>query len=228
MAEFNNTGVNHLYPDGVPIFSVEFTITDLYKKIARKTSLAVQTDPWFDSRSAAQKVFSELHGSGDRISYDFLKEGAYDVLPVFQSMQRWLNDLYVDYTAFLANDISGSLGGDEPFVAPIKRFEFDSELNPGKIIYRWENMDTRYSDYKNDYTSRTLVDIRIDPNTPENVENYVHEALKDYVIRELYDAIGYDKKYMQYSRKYSQDRREVAFWAKNNKSLQTQYNYAGV
>ncbi len=199
-----NTGIDYLYPDGVPIAEVTVAITDIYKKVARLSSLTTQADPYFNKHTEAQKLFSELHGEGDRITREILEEGAKDILPVFQPMQRWMTD-----------------------AAPGPMFEFDL-ASSGNIIYRWQIMDTRLEDQKINYTSETLVDIRTDLNIVRNVQKYLIEALKDYVLRELYRAIGYDKKYMDYHRSYEENRQYVAFWAKNDKSLQTQYNYAGV
>jgi hypothetical protein len=199
-----NTGVDHLYPDGVPIAEATVAISDIYKKVARISSLAVQGDPYFNKHSAAQKLFSESHGEGDRITRDFLEEGARDILPVFQAMQRWMTD-----------------------AVPGPMFEFDL-ADSGNIVYRWQIMDTRLENQKINYTDETLIDIRTDLNIVRNVLKYLKEALKDYVLCELYRAVGYDKKYVDYKRSYEQNRQQVAFWAKNDKSLQTQYNYAGV
>ena len=203
--EIDDTGVDHLYPDGVPIFEAEVTITDVYKKVARISALAVQADPYFKGMPEAQKLFSQLHGEGDRITLDFLEDGAKEILPVFQALQRWMTD-----------------------DAPGPGFEFDSVANPGKIIYRWQMMDTRLDDQKLNYTDATLIDIRVDERIVPLVLKYLSEALKDYVLKELYETIGYDKKHLKYSRSYEQNRQYVAFWVKNDTSLQTQYNHAGV
>jgi len=200
-----NTGLDHLYPDGVPIAESSITISDIYKKAAHISALSAQVDPANKGQSHSQKVMSELHGEGDRITRDFLEEGARDILPVFSSMQRWMKD-------------------DLP--EPI--FEFDTVANPGLIIYRWQIMDTRWEDQKINYTSATLIDIRKDLNLIVNVTKYLNDALKDFILKELYDAIGNDKKYAKHSRSYEQNRQYVAFWAKDNSSLQTQYMFAGV
>ena len=34
-----NTGVDHVYPDGVPIVVLEIVMTDIYKRVARVSSL---------------------------------------------------------------------------------------------------------------------------------------------------------------------------------------------
>lgn len=430
-----NTGLEHLYINGVPIIETEILISDVFKKVARMSSLAVMADPYFNKHTNAQKLFSELHGEGDRLTKSLLEEGAREILPVFQPLQRWIpegvyNVKNVDYSytgrtgnfswtnpkapgvntvlsikvcctkgngtvtfyanyielgsvtlptvsgydgAYLSYDLSGWLGGtgvsfinycylqnlrntnvpsfiearvtdassdfeynviistieydgitwtkalatandvkipvvrenivvnylhksfsweninnlkvygvtlnkldgnamatintnlgtgtqryigstsvgedysteltditgveiiiDDatdnfqysliiqvgvPSVVPSPRFEFDSSWNAGKIIFRWQNMDSRPAEYKLDYTSATYFDTRIDTNNFENVKKYLQEALEDYVLRELYRAIGYDKKYMDYMKSYELNRQYVKFWATNDTSL---------
>ena len=198
-----NTGVDYLYPDGVPIAEVAITIKDIIGYVARMTSLAAQTDPWFAKHTAEQKSLSELHGEGYRLFNDLLQLGASDILPVFQPMQRWM----------------GTLKNEDDEL--VLMYEYDSGDNEGKIIYRWQIMDTRTADFKIVYTSVTKVDIRVDLNNVRNVERYMKEALRDYVMMEFYRAIGYDKKYIDYKKSYNQNRQYVAYWAKNDLSLQT-------
>jgi len=436
-----NTGLDHCYLNGLPIVEAEIDISDIYKKVARISALAVQADPYFNSHTNAQKLFSELHGEGDRITKDFLEEGARDLLPIFSPFQRlipegsydtspleyefkgqssnfsWNNpdpssifvnsiqvkctsgngdisfvvdgselgtvtlpDFQVNNINYLAYDLAGYLGGSNaeffnyttrqnvrnnniaqlielivsndtndfmfdvkicavkydaigwikalteagdvylptykddirishlvkdfiwsnnnlvkvngvtvkqncgsanvtiryngndgtqrflngntigedyygiteditsvaielegatddfsydlvintelPKVIPSPRFEFDSNWNSGKIIYRYQNMDTRTD--KLNYTSETLRDIRVDPNIYDEVLKYLKDSLKNYILKELYLAIGYDNKAIYYERKYEGSRRDCKFWLRSEKGLQTQYNYAGV
>jgi len=431
------TGLEHLYINGVPIVEAEIQMSDIYKKVARVSSLATQADPYFFKHTSAQKLFSELHGEGDRLTKEFLEEGAKEVLPVFQSLQRWIPEgVYdvkkVDYSftgrtgnfswnnpkypgantvlsikvcctkgngdvTFYANyiqlgtvtlptstgadetfftyDLSGWLGGtgitytnycylqnlrnanlpdfievrvsnasadfeydviietieydgvtwvkvlasasdiklpttkdnilvnylyqsfswsnpanlkiygvtlnklsgnayatintnlgagtqmylgatsagedfsssttdvlgveiiiDQasndfrydlilqvgiPDVVPSPRFEFDSSWNAGKIIYRWQNMDTRPSDRKLDFTSATFFDTRIDTNIFDNVRKYLKDALEDYVLFKLYETIGYEAKEKKYKKSYELNRQYVAYWVKQDTSLMT-------
>jgi len=203
IVDLGNTGIAHLYPDGIPIIATELSMPEIYRKVARTSALAVQADPYFSQHTSAQKIFSQLHGEGDRITRDFLSDGATEIAPVFSSLQRYMDDQ------------------TDP------RFEFDSVSNPNKVIYRWQLMDTREEGTERNYTSETLRDIRIDPNIIEKVLRYTEEALRNYVLKELYRAIGYEKKYIDYYRAYEQSREYVAFWVKNDTSLQT-FNYAGV
>lgn len=412
-----NTGLDHCYINGLPIVEAEFDMADIYKKVARISSLAVNADSFFSKHTKAQKILSELHGEGDRITKDFLEEGAKELLPIFTPFQRWipegafdttpfelketgLDDVYVwnnpnipnliiesievickkgtgtvetyvndnivktrdlpdtnyistsdtralnpvekveiiidnnngfeyelniygyEFNAIgwikalsLAEDVKlparredivisslvkdfswvntrnhnvigctiqrnygGSdiirvrnsadlpivfMDGDNPIsgmelleysysnqvtdlgvrldnptedfnydfiisvasqlVIPSPRFEFDSSWNPGKIIFRYQNMDTRGADQKLNYTSDTLKNVRIDPNTFENVQKYLGDSLKNYVLKELYETIGHVRKANEYFRKYEQSRAQAKFWVRSEKGLQTQY-----
>lgn len=196
-----DTGLDHVYPDGVPIVVLEIVIADIYKLAARLSSLTVQADPYFLKIPNAQKLFSELHGEGDRITNDFLQDAAGDILPVFSPFQRWMVTV------------------DSP-----KIFEYNSV---GKIIYRWLNMDTR-GEYTLNYTPDMYQEICMDPNVFANIKKYMENALVDFLLKELYRVIGYDKKYIDYSRSYEQNRQYVAYWLKNDRSTKTQYRHAGV
>lgn len=196
-----NTGVDHLYPDGVPIVELEIVIADIFKLAARLSSLTVMTDPYFEKMPNSRKLLSELHGEGDRISSDFLEKGAKDISPVFLAFQRWMTAV------------------DSPEI-----FEFNSEANPGKIIYRWLNLDTR-QEYTSNYTVDMYDEICMDPNRYESIKKYLTDALVDYLLQQLYRAIGYDKKYVDYRQSYERNRQYVAYWLKLDNSSKTQHNY---
>lgn len=436
-----NTGLDHCYINGIPIVEAEINISDVYKEVARISSLATNADPYFFKMPKAAKIFSELHGEGDRITRDFLDEGAREILPIFNPFQRlipegafdakpveyeylgntadstWNNPdpstIYIDavkirstagsgdvtfivdgvtlgtvslpqlgvVSEYLSYDLAGYLGGymsianydhvenirnnnvaqeiqlvvtnasvdfeydykvcgskydaigwikaltevgdvklpsvndnirisylvgeftwvnnnfvtvtgvtlkhnagsadviirynetdsvsrffdsntigedffnlgedisqiailienasDDfcydmvintvvPSTIPSPRFEFDSLWNPGKIIYRYQNMDNRNEDQKLNYTSETLRNTRIDPNVFDDVVKFLKDSLKNYVLKELYLAIGYDKKANEYTRKYEMSRRDAKFWVRSEKGLLTQYMFGGV
>ena len=436
-----NTGLDHIYLNGIPIVELEVSMDDVFNKVARISSLATKADPYFMKFSPAMKIFSELHGEGDRITRDFLEEGSREILPIFSPFQRlipegtyeaepaeyettgntdtatWNNPspstfyadalllrcvagsgditIFVDgvelgtvslpqlnySSVYLSYDLAGYLGGistvvnydhsenirdnnialeiemvvsnaspdfefdykvtgarydaigwikaltnvgdvrlpavsdnirisylikeftwsntnlvkvtgvtlkhnsgsanvtisyndvdlDEklfenntigedffsvsddidhisvslsdasddfsydmiintqvPKVVPSPRFEFDSLWNEGKIIYRYQNMDTRDESQKLNYTSETLIDIRVDPNIFDEVSKYTKDALKNYVLKELYEAVGYDKKADEYKRKYETSRANAKLWVRSEKGLQTQYMFSGV
>ena len=436
-----NTGLDHCYINGIPIVEAEIDISDVFKKVARISSLATHGDPYFNDKTKAQKLFSESHGEGDRITKDFIEEAARDILPLFSPLQRlipegafdgmpveyeflgntedttWNNpdpsNIYVDAikvrstvgsgditfivdgvslgtislpqlgvaSEYLSYDLAGYLGGvnaianydyvqnvrnnniaqvieivvesgssidfsfdykicgseydaigwikaltdvddvrlpafndnirisylikafewintnlikitgvtlkhnlgsadviirynetdniesffdkdtigedyfgvseditqisvildnqsDDfsydmiintqiPMTLPSPRFEFDSLWNPGKIIYRYQNMDSRSFDNKLNYTSETLKDIRVDPNIFDEVLKYLKDSLKNYILKELYLAVGYDKKAIYYNAEYEKSRLNAKFWVRSEKGLQTQYMFGG-
>lgn len=67
--------------------TVTITIADVYKLVARRTSVATETDPFYAQNSTEQKQYSQLHGEGDRITGDFLDEAAKEVLKAYVSRQ---------------------------------------------------------------------------------------------------------------------------------------------
>ena len=105
---------------------------------------------------------------------------------------------------------------------PSPRYEFDSVWHPNKIIFRYQNMDTRID--KLDYTPNTYADEVIDPANFDNVKKYLFDAFVNYILKELYRTVGYDKKYADYNRAYENNRRDVAYWVKNMSNLQTTYH----
>ena len=82
-----NTGLDHCYIDGLPIVEAEIEISDVFKKVARISSLATNADPYFARHKESMKIFSELHGEGDRITKDFIEDGARDLLSMFGPFQ---------------------------------------------------------------------------------------------------------------------------------------------
>lgn len=438
--QVKNTGLDHIYINGIPIFEISVDVNDIYKKVARISSLATKADPYFNQHREAQKIFSELHGEGDRITDDFIEDGARDLLPIFIPYQRlipegsfdatpleyeyldntgdqtWTNpdstSNFIDYVLlrctegygdititvdgtelgtvslpesdivsnYLSYDIAGYLGGistvgnyehsenirnnniagsivltitnassdfvfdykvvganydaigwnkaltkaedvrlpatnenirisylikdfswsnlgkvkvtgitlkhnsgssdvtisygtesvdytleentvgvdlfdntsnvnnvtvaltnpsddfsydliintQMPYKLPSPRFEFKSLWNPDAIIFRFQNMDSRCVDQKLNYTSETLREVRVDENTFDEVSKYISDGIKNFVLKELYEAIGYDKKAIEYTRKYESSRSQAKFWLRSEKGYQTQNHYAGV
>lgn len=217
----DKTGVDHLYTDGLPIAEVSANISDIINYVARITSLVAQTDLFFAKHTMAQKYLSELHGEGTRIFADFLQLGATDILPVFQSMQRWMGVLKdSNDNLILMYEYDRLIPADPTANPPV------IESNTGTIVYRWQIMDTRMADYKINYTSKTYGDIITDLNNVRHVQRYMIEALRDYVLREFYKTIGHVSKAREYARSYEQNRSYVAFWAKSDLSLQTGINNA--
>jgi len=66
---------------------ITIAISDVFKQIARRTSVSTETDPFYKGSTTEQKQYSQLHGEGDRITFDFVKEAAKEVLKCFISRQ---------------------------------------------------------------------------------------------------------------------------------------------
>lgn len=244
-----NTGLDHLYPNGVPVAESMVPISMINKKVERRSSLAVLTDPYFEKMPVIAKQFSELHSESNRIAEDFMKEGLSDIMPLFAPMQRWLSGARVDDAVignqtFLASNLASFLGGTPSSIAEgkylnfeqsstigedgaIYKFEYNSVLNPGFIVVRWLILDTRTVDYTQNYTYITNIDIRNDLNMVAHVNKYMKDALEEYILAEFYRTIGYEGKYLDHKKRYEMNRQYIAFWAKNDTSLQTQY-HAGI
>ena len=89
---------------------ISVAIADVFKEVARRSSVATETDTYYSNKGTETKQYSQLHGEGDRITLDFVKEAAKEVLKSYISRQ---------------GDASG-LG-----------FEFNTAANPGVILYRF-------------------------------------------------------------------------------------------
>lgn len=84
-------------------------IQTVFKEVARRSSIATETDPFYAQKSTEDKQYSQLHGEGDRITSDFVKEAAKEVLKAYLSRQ---------------GDVIGAA------------YEYDL-LSSGNIIYRF-------------------------------------------------------------------------------------------
>jgi len=66
---------------------IKVSIPEVFKLVARRTSMATETDPFYKDASTEKKQYSQLHGEGDRITLDFVKEAAKEVLKSYLSRQ---------------------------------------------------------------------------------------------------------------------------------------------
>lgn len=80
---------------------VEITISkaQVFKEVARRTSVATETDPFYKQSTTEKKQYSQLHGEGDRITTDFLTEAAKEVLKAFLSRQGDVTGVPFEITA---------------------------------------------------------------------------------------------------------------------------------
>ena len=84
-------------------------ISSVFKEVARRSSIATETDPFYAEKTTEDKQYSQLHGEGDRITSDFTKEAAKEVLKAYLSRQ---------------GDVAGAA------------FEYDL-ASSGNIVYRF-------------------------------------------------------------------------------------------
>lgn len=67
--------------------TITITISDVYKEVARRSSIATETDPYYKGMSTEKKQLSQLHGEGDRITADFTREAAKEVQKAYLNRQ---------------------------------------------------------------------------------------------------------------------------------------------
>lgn len=107
--------------------TVTLGLSDIYREVARRSAVVTATDPFYVSKSETDKQKSQLQGEGDRITRNFVEEGAKETLKVYVSRQ---------------GDVSG--------VA----YEFDL-ADSGDIVYRFaENDDPLPTNQTSAITSR--------------------------------------------------------------------------
>lgn len=67
--------------------TITITKSNVFKLVARRTSVATETDPFYANMTVEQKQYSQLHGESDRITGDLLNEAAKELLRCFVSRQ---------------------------------------------------------------------------------------------------------------------------------------------
>lgn len=67
--------------------TITISVPEVYKLVARRSSVTSMTDSFYEKASTEQKQYSQLHGESDRITNDLLKEAAKEVLKCFVSRQ---------------------------------------------------------------------------------------------------------------------------------------------
>lgn len=88
---------------------ITVAISNIQKEVARRSSIATETDPYYKGMSTEKKQLSQLHGEGDRVTQDFIAEAAKEVQKAYLNRQ-----------------------GDVVAAA----FEYD-EASSGNIVYRF-------------------------------------------------------------------------------------------
>lgn len=110
--------------------TVTISIVDVFREVARRSVLATSTDPFYANKTAPEKQMSQLQGEGDRITSDFTKEAAKEILKTFLTRQ---------------GDVSGN------------GFEYDL-LGSGNIVYRFAENDDPLPDNQTSSITTRLSD----------------------------------------------------------------------
>lgn len=85
--------------------TITVPISTVFKEVARRSSVAAETDPFYKGSTTETKQYSQLHGEGDRITSDFLKEAAKEVLKAFISRQGDVVGVAFEYDLATSGDI---------------------------------------------------------------------------------------------------------------------------
>lgn len=109
---------------------ITIPIADIYKEVARRSSIATETDPYYANMSTEKKQLSQLHGEGDRITSDFTKEAAKEVQKAYLNRQ---------------GDVTGA------------GFEYDL-TDSGNIVYRFAENSTPLSTNHTAAITKRLLD----------------------------------------------------------------------
>lgn len=67
--------------------TITVSISNVYREVARRSAVASETDPFYSNKLTEEKQYSQLQGEGDRITSDFTKEAAKEVLKAYLSRQ---------------------------------------------------------------------------------------------------------------------------------------------
>lgn len=79
--------------------TITVPIKSVFREVARRTAIATQTDPFYAQKTTEEKQYSQLQGEGDRITSDFVKEAAKEVLKAYLSRQGDVTGLGFEYGA---------------------------------------------------------------------------------------------------------------------------------
>jgi len=67
--------------------TITIPLKTVFREVARRSAVATETDPFYAGKSTEEKQYSQLQGEGDRITNDFVKEAAKEVLKAYLSRQ---------------------------------------------------------------------------------------------------------------------------------------------
>jgi len=144
--------------------TVSVSISAVHKEVARRSSIATETDPYYSKMSTEKKQYSQLHGEGDRITADYTKEAAKEVLQAYLNRQGDVNGIAYEYDKVIA--VNGAVNQRETItltgtdgyayvteIAPVDKIvTFDSDLATSAANFVSDNI-AYYSNQGIDLTS---------------------------------------------------------------------------
>lgn len=154
--------------------TVTVPIKTVFREVARRSAVATETDPFYAQKSTEEKQYSQLQGEGDRITSDFVKEAAKEVLKAYLSRQGDVTGIAFEYDRVSAEAVVDDPLADPPVVG-------SPEERTGDIIYRFsENSSPLNENQTNAIVTR--------------LTNNTRDAIVYYVLVSLYRTDGNQKK----------------------------------
>lgn len=147
--------------------TITVPIKTVFKEVARRSSIATETDPFYAQKTTEDKQYSQLHGEGDRITSDFTKEAAKEVLKAYLSRQGDVLGIAFEYDSVIASAVkqketitfSGTVGACE--ISGSGGLTNRVILGDG-ITTIEDAIDVFVADFAADYLSEGIVISRLD------------------------------------------------------------------
>lgn len=149
---------------------ITIPIQTVFKEVARRSSVATETDPFYAQKTTEDKQYSQLHGEGDRITSDFTKEAAKEVLKAYLSRQGDVTGLAYEYDRITTPSVPADPDAVPPVVEVI-------EVRTGNVVYRFAENTTPLATKQSD----AIVD---------RLANNTRDAIVYYVLVSLYRTDG--------------------------------------
>lgn len=77
--------------------TITVPISDIFREVSRRSAIISSTDSFYAKKTTEEKQYSQLQGEGDRITSDFTKEAAKEVLKTYISRQGDVTGVAYEY-----------------------------------------------------------------------------------------------------------------------------------
>lgn len=149
---------------------IKVPIKSVFREVARRSSVATETDPFYAQKTTEDKQYSQLHGEGDRITSDFTKEAAKEVLKAYLSRQGDVTGIAYEYDRVTTPGVEADPDATPPVIGV-------TEVRTGDIIYRFAENTTPLATKQ----SEAIID---------RLTNNTRDAIVYYVLVSLYRTDG--------------------------------------